>query len=192
MDETRNLQGFWCPTSSAIADSPAQTRIARLRAFGVCAAISWIPLSLLIGAASSSALETAASSSSAAPLTRCGAPSRCRAAWSSATPACRPNDASSSASAFRASTAINPDLAINLLMLAASVALQGQDADARETLQRYLALPIPSAKSIAQLRGRQPYDNPFLHEIQPPIRRVAQGGDARRLVSGPCAFYLFV
>jgi len=35
----------------------------------------------------------------------------------------------------------------------------------RETLQRYLALPIPSAKSIAQLRRRQPYDNPFLHEV---------------------------
>jgi adenylate cyclase len=34
------------------------------------------------------------------------------------------------ADAFRASTAINPDLAINFLMLAASAALQGQDADA--------------------------------------------------------------
>ena len=165
MDETRKLAAILVSDVvgySRLASADEDRTLARLR---VCAAISWIPLSLLIGAASSSAMETAASSSSAAPLTRCGAPSRCRAAWSSATPACRPNDASSSASAFRASTAINPDLAINLLMLAASAALQGQDADARETLQRYLALPIPSSKSIAQLRCRQPYDNPFLHEV---------------------------
>jgi adenylate cyclase len=74
--------------------------------------------------------------------------------------------------AFRASTAINPDLAINLLMLAASVALQGQDADARDTLQAISPLPVPSAKSIAQLRDRQPYDNPFLHEV---CNRVYEG-----------------
>jgi adenylate cyclase len=69
------------------------------------------------------------------------------------------------ADAFRESVAVNPDLALSFAMLAASAAMQGQDADARETLQRYLALPIPSAKSIAQLRGRQPYNNPFLREV---------------------------
>jgi hypothetical protein len=39
-------------------------------------------------------------------------------------------------------------------------------------LPLYLALPVPSAKSIAQLRGRQPYDNPFLHEV---YNRVYEG-----------------
>jgi tetratricopeptide (TPR) repeat protein len=50
------------------------------------------------------------------------------------------------ADAFRESVALNPDLAISFAMLAASAAMQGQDADARETLQRYLALPAPHSK----------------------------------------------
>jgi adenylate cyclase len=76
------------------------------------------------------------------------------------------------ADAFRESVAVNPDLAISLAMLAASAAMQGQDAEARETLQRYLVLPASPAKSIAQLKTRQPYDNPFLHEV---YNRVYEG-----------------
>jgi adenylate cyclase len=76
------------------------------------------------------------------------------------------------ADAFRGSTAVNPDLPISFAMLAASAAMQGQDADARETLQRYLALPAASAKSITQLKDRQPYDNRFLHEV---YNRIYEG-----------------
>ena len=57
-------------------------------------------------------------------------------------------------------------------MLTASLALAGRDTDARESLRRYLALPAGAAKSIAQLRGRQPSDSPFLREV---YDRVDQG-----------------
>jgi adenylate cyclase len=67
--------------------------------------------------------------------------------------------------AFRQSVAVNPELAISYVMLTASLALAGQDADARDTLRRYLALPSAAAKSIAQFRSRQPYDSPFLREV---------------------------
>jgi adenylate cyclase len=67
--------------------------------------------------------------------------------------------------AFRASIAANPDLAVGFVMLAASLAMNGQDADAREVMQRYLAAPARSAKSIAQFRNLQPYDTPFLREV---------------------------
>ena len=45
-----------------------------------------------------------AMSSSAAWSTRCAARSKCRRAWSSATPACRPSAASNFASAFTSAT----------------------------------------------------------------------------------------
>ena len=46
--------------------------------------------------------------------------------------------------------------------LAASLALSGHDAEARETLRRYLALPLDIPKTIAQFKARQPYDTPNL------------------------------
>jgi adenylate cyclase len=76
------------------------------------------------------------------------------------------------AEAFSESVAVNPELAISFAMLTASLALAGRDTDARESLRRYLALPIGAAKSIAQLRGRQPSDSPFLREV---YDRVDQG-----------------
>jgi adenylate cyclase len=76
------------------------------------------------------------------------------------------------ADAFRESAAVNPDLAISFAMLAASVAMRGQDADAHLILERYLAVPAASAKSVPQIKSRQPYDNPFLHEV---YSRVYEG-----------------
>jgi adenylate cyclase len=74
--------------------------------------------------------------------------------------------------AFRQSLAVNPELPDSYAMLAASLAMMGRDADAREMLQRYLALPTGAAKSIAQYKTRQPYDSPFLREL---YDRVDQG-----------------
>jgi tetratricopeptide (TPR) repeat protein len=67
--------------------------------------------------------------------------------------------------AYRQSVAIYPELANSYVMLTASLALMGRDVDAREMLERYLALPPGSAKSITQLRNRQPQDSPFLREV---------------------------
>jgi adenylate cyclase len=67
------------------------------------------------------------------------------------------------ASTFEESIASNPEYAISYLLRAASLALAGQDEKSREALRRYLALS-GSAKSIAQVRDRQPYDNPFMVE----------------------------
>ena len=76
------------------------------------------------------------------------------------------------AEAFSESVAVNPELAISFAMLTASLALAGRDADARESLRRYLALPSGAVKSIAQLRGHQPSGGPFLREV---YDRVDQG-----------------
>jgi hypothetical protein len=38
----------------------------------------------------------------------------------------------------------------------------GRDADVREMIRRYLALPAGAAKSIAQYKTRQPLDGPLL------------------------------
>jgi adenylate cyclase len=57
-----------------------------------------------ITAASLNAPATAASSSFAASSTRCAVRSKCRTAWSNATPACRPSAESNFASAFISAT----------------------------------------------------------------------------------------
>ena len=69
------------------------------------------------------------------------------------------------ADAFRESAAVDPDLAISFAMLVASVAMKGQDADAHQMLERHLAVPAASARTVVQIKSRQPYDNPFLHEV---------------------------
>jgi adenylate cyclase len=68
------------------------------------------------------------------------------------------------ADALRSSVAANPGQGISHLMLAASLALAGRDADAREALQRYLAL-AGAAGSITQVKGRQPFEAPFVREV---------------------------
>ena len=57
-------------------------------------------------------------------------------------------------------------------MLSASLAMMGHDTDARDIMQRYLALPAGVAKSIAQYKTRQPYNSPFLRDLSD---RVDQG-----------------
>jgi adenylate cyclase len=76
------------------------------------------------------------------------------------------------AEAYRQSLAVNPELRDGYAMLSASLAMMGRDADAREMLQRYLALPAGVARSIAQYKTRQPYDSPALRELND---RVDQG-----------------
>ena len=56
-------------------------------------------------------------------------------------------------------------------MLSASLAMIGHDTDAREMMQLSCA-PGGVAKSIAQYKTRQPYDNPFLRDL---CDRVDQG-----------------
>jgi adenylate cyclase len=73
--------------------------------------------------------------------------------------------------AYRQSLAVNPELRDCYAMLSASLAMMGHDADAREMLQRYLALPA-SAKSIVQYKIRQPNSSPFLRDF---YDRVDQG-----------------
>jgi adenylate cyclase len=76
------------------------------------------------------------------------------------------------AKAIGNSIAANPEYATGYLWLTASLALAGRDADAREMLQRYLALPTGAARSIAQVKRRQPFDTPFIREV---YDRVYQG-----------------
>ena len=63
---------------------------------------------------------------------------------------------------FKRSIAANPEYALAYMNLTASLALSGHDAEARETLRRYLALPLDIPKTIAQFKTRQPYDAPSL------------------------------
>jgi adenylate cyclase len=61
--------------------------------------------------------------------------------------------------AYRQSVAANSNLAFAQVGLAAALAPTGHDAEARETLQRYLALPGVRTKSIAALRKQANSDN---------------------------------
>ena len=61
---------------------------------------------------------------------------------------------------FKRSIAEYPEYALSYMNLTASLALSGHDAEARETLRRYLALPLDIPKTIAQFKARQPYDAP--------------------------------
>jgi hypothetical protein len=57
------------------------------------------------------------------------------------------------------------------MWLSASLALAGRNAEAVEMLKRYLTLP-GAAKSIAEIKGRQPFEAPFVLEV---YERAYQG-----------------
>jgi adenylate cyclase len=63
---------------------------------------------------------------------------------------------------FKRAIAVAPEAVMPSFKLAASLALSGHDAEAREALRRYLALPLDIPKTIAQFKARQPYDTPSL------------------------------
>jgi TolB-like protein len=68
------------------------------------------------------------------------------------------------ADACRRTIALNPQDATAYMWWSASLALGGWDAEAVETLKRYLALP-GAARSIGQIKGRQPFEAPFVREV---------------------------
>jgi tetratricopeptide (TPR) repeat protein len=77
------------------------------------------------------------------------------------------------AEALRGSIAANPELVISHLVLTASLALAGKDAEAREALRRYLSFPSdPAARTIAQVKRRQAFESPVVREV---YGRVYQG-----------------
>jgi adenylate cyclase len=63
---------------------------------------------------------------------------------------------------FKRAIAVAPEAVNPNFKLAASLALSGHDAEAREALGRYLALPLDIPRTIAQFKARQPYDTPSL------------------------------
>ena len=63
---------------------------------------------------------------------------------------------------FNRAIAVNPEFALAYIRLAASLALSGHDAEASDTLRRYLAMPLDIPKTIAQFKARQPDDTPNL------------------------------
>jgi adenylate cyclase len=63
---------------------------------------------------------------------------------------------------FKRSIAANPEFALAYARLAASLALSGHDAEASDTLRRYLAMPLDIPRTIAQFKARQPDDTPNL------------------------------
>jgi adenylate cyclase len=65
---------------------------------------------------------------------------------------------------FKRAIAVAPEAVMPSFKLAASLALSGHDAEAREALQRYLALPLDIPKTIAQFKARQPFDAPNLRD----------------------------
>jgi adenylate cyclase len=66
---------------------------------------------------------------------------------------------------FKRSIAVNPEYALAYARLAASLALSGHDAEASDTLRRYLAMPPDVPKTIAQFKARQPDDTPNLRNF---------------------------
>ena len=63
---------------------------------------------------------------------------------------------------FKRAIAVAPEAVNPNFKLAASLALSGHDAEAREALGRYLALPLDIPRTIAQFKARQPYGTPNL------------------------------
>ena len=63
---------------------------------------------------------------------------------------------------FKRAIAVYPEAATSYSRLAPSLALSGHDAEASDTLRRYLALPADIPKTIAQFKTRQLYDTPNL------------------------------
>ncbi len=58
--------------------------------------------------------------------------------------------------------AANQENTRSYMRLTASLALSGHDAEARETLLRYLALPLDIPRTMTQFKARQPFDTPYL------------------------------
>ncbi len=65
---------------------------------------------------------------------------------------------------FKRAIAVYPEYASAYIRLTASLALSGHDAEARETLRRYLALPLDIPRTVTQFKARQPNDTPLVRD----------------------------
>ena len=61
---------------------------------------------------------------------------------------------------LRRAVAAAPQWPLPQALLAAALAMTGHEAEARETLKRYLSLSATRARTIAQWQGQMPSDNP--------------------------------
>jgi adenylate cyclase len=73
---------------------------------------------------------------------------------------------------FKHAIALNREYAIAYMMLTASLALSGHDAEAVETLRRYLALPLDIPKTIAQIKVRQPFLRDYYDRLYEGLRKA--------------------
>jgi adenylate cyclase len=73
---------------------------------------------------------------------------------------------------FKRAIAANREYAVAYMMLTASLALSGHDAEAVETLGRYLALPLDIPKTIAQIKARQPFLRDYYGRLYEGLRKA--------------------
>jgi adenylate cyclase len=73
---------------------------------------------------------------------------------------------------FKRAIAANPEYAVAYMMLTASLALSHHDAEAVETLRRYLALPLDAPKTIAQIKARQPFLRDYYDRLYEGLRKA--------------------
>jgi hypothetical protein len=82
---------------------------------------------------------------------------------------------------------VYPEAATAYFRLAASLALSGHDAEASDTLRRYLALPLDIPKTIAQFKTRQLYDTPICATITAAFMKACALRGCRRSELSPHA-----
>ena len=86
---------------------------------------------------------------------------------------------------FKRAITVSPETVTSYFRLAASLALSGHDAEAREALRRYLALPLDIPKTIAQFKARQPYDTPICAAITTAFMKACARRGCRRSERDP-------
>ena len=73
---------------------------------------------------------------------------------------------------FKRAIAAYPGYPIGYMMLTASLALSGHDAEAHETLKHYLDLPGTSPKTLAQFKARSPFLRDFNDRVDQGLRKA--------------------
>ena len=83
---------------------------------------------------------------------------------------------------FKRAIAAYPGYPIAYMMLTASLALSGHDAEAHETLKHYLELPGTSPKTLAQFKARQPrsYLRSYNDRVDQGLRKAGMPEESAR------------